>query len=70
MIDTIALALGHALLAAALLRLALRADVDRDPLLARLSEEAESERRSRKAGARKRRSAPAEAPQAGDGATG
>lgn len=70
MIDTIALALGHALLAAALLRLALRADVDRDPLLARLSEEAESERRSRKAGARQRRSAPAEAPQAGDGATG
>ncbi len=52
MIDTIALVLGHALLAVALLRLALRVDVDDDPLIARLSQQAAAQR---KAGRNQRR---------------
>jgi hypothetical protein len=52
MIDTIALALGHALLAAALLRLALRVDVDADPLIARLTAQSANERKQRRAAAR------------------
>lgn len=45
MIDTFALALGHGLLALALLRLALRGDVDADPLIARLAEAAAARRK-------------------------
>jgi hypothetical protein len=48
MIDTIALVLGHALLGAALLRLALRVDVDDDPLIARLTAEVAASRKSKK----------------------
>jgi len=58
MIDTIALALGHALLAVALVRLALRVDVDRDPLIARLAAAAEEARRTRRGGARAKGPAP------------
>jgi len=39
MIDYFALALGHGLMAVALLRLVLREDVDSDPLIARLKSE-------------------------------
>jgi hypothetical protein len=49
MIDTFALALGHGLLALALLRLALRGDVDADPLIGRLAEDAAAARRKRPA---------------------
>jgi hypothetical protein len=44
MIDYFALALGHGLMAIALLRLVLRADLDADPLLARLKTEAAENR--------------------------
>lgn len=44
MIDYIALAIGHGLLALALLRLVMREDVDTDPAIAALQEEAESVR--------------------------
>ncbi|MEQ8411880.1 MAG: hypothetical protein RIB52_10020 [Erythrobacter sp.] len=46
MIDQFALALGHGLLAAALLRLALRDDVDADPLVAELGEAGAARRRA------------------------
>ena len=57
MIDTIALLLGHALLVVALWRLALRVDVDDDPLLARLSGEAAAQRKAGREARRARRSA-------------
>ena len=53
MIDTIALVLGHALLATALLRLALRADVDQDPRIASLQAAARAQRQSKSAAARR-----------------
>ncbi|MCU0948697.1 MAG: hypothetical protein MUF47_10660 [Porphyrobacter sp.] len=53
MIDTIALVLGHALLATALLRLALRADVDQDPHIASLQAQARTQRQSKSAAARR-----------------
>ncbi len=72
MIDTIALALGHALLVYALLRLTLRADVDEDPLLARLQQEAEVRRRATSAAGRKQQRNAGRglhtAPPAGEGA--
>ncbi|MFN3990976.1 MAG: hypothetical protein ACK4IS_12030 [Erythrobacter sp.] len=45
MIDYFALALGHGLLALALLRLAMRGDVDADPLIASLSKAAAARRK-------------------------
>lgn len=57
MIDIIALVLGHALLAAALLRLALRMDVDDDPFMGRLAAEVGAER-ARKRQQRRGNSAP------------
>ena len=44
MIDYFALALGHGLMAIALLRLVLRADVDADPLLGQMKSEAAEHR--------------------------
>lgn len=52
MIDYFALALGHGLLALALLRLALRGDVDADPLMASLTKEAAARRKTPPRGAR------------------
>ncbi len=46
MIDTLALALGHVLLGIALLRLALRGDVDDDPRIIALQAEAKVRRKS------------------------
>lgn len=45
MIDYFALALGHGLLALALLRVAMRGDVDADPLMASLIKDAAAARR-------------------------
>jgi hypothetical protein len=53
MIDYFALALGHGLLALALLRLALRGDVDADPLIASLQAEAAARRKHPPKGARR-----------------
>jgi 4'-phosphopantetheinyl transferase EntD len=53
MIDQLALALGHGLLAVALLRLALREDVDVDPLVEELKEEAAEKRRAASPAGRK-----------------
>jgi len=53
MIDQIALALGHGLLALALLRLALRGDVDADPLVEELKDEAADKRRAASPAGRK-----------------
>lgn len=52
MIDTFALALGHGLLAVALLRLAMRAGLDEDPLVASLEAEADSNRKAASASGR------------------
>jgi hypothetical protein len=68
MIDYFALALGHGLLAFALLRLALRSDVDADPLIARLAEAAAARRKRPPRGPR--RDEPAAAPGAQDSAAG
>lgn len=57
MIDYFALALGHGLLALALLRLALRDDVDGDPLITSLTAEAAARRK--KGAARGARTKPA-----------
>jgi len=46
MIDYFALALGHGLLAIALLRLVMRDAIDTDPLLESLKQEAEDKRKS------------------------
>ena len=67
MIDTIALVLGHALLATALLRLALRADVDQDPHIASLQAEARILRQSKSAAARRAARDQAQAPAAQPG---
>lgn len=67
MIDQFALALGHGLLAVALLRLALRGDVDADPLVGELAEEAAARRRAQSSAGRK---AARRAAQAGDIASG
>ncbi len=64
MIDYFALALGHGLLALALLRLAMRGDVDADPLIARLAEAA-AERRKRPARGARGDAAVAAAPDGG-----
>ncbi|AOL93526.1 hypothetical protein [Porphyrobacter sp. LM 6] len=52
MIDYFALALGHGLLAIALLRLVMRDALDTDPLLESLRQEAEDNRKSAGAAAR------------------
>jgi hypothetical protein len=46
MIDTFALALGHGLLAVALLRLVMRAGLDEDPLISHLEAETKSNRQA------------------------
>ena len=46
MIDYFALALGHGLMAIALLRLVLRADCDADPLLGRLDSDTDENRKA------------------------
>ena len=51
-IDTFALALGHGLLAVALLRLVMRDALDTDPLLEALRKEAEDKRKAAGASAR------------------
>jgi len=53
MIDHFALALGHGLLAIALLRLALRGDVDRDPLAKAIAEGKAEQRKARSAARRR-----------------
>lgn len=58
MIDYFALALGHGLLALALLRLALRDDVDGDPLIASLEAEAAARRKNGTKGARSKAANP------------
>lgn len=52
MIDYFALALGHGLMAIALLRLVLRNDLDVDPLLAQIKGEAEESRKATTAAGR------------------
>ncbi|MGY6637534.1 MAG: hypothetical protein ACXIUO_10370 [Erythrobacter sp.] len=54
MIDTLALALGHVLLGIALLRLALRGDVDDDPRIIALQAEAKARRKSTNRAARRK----------------
>lgn len=68
MIDTLALVLGHALLAAALLRLALRVDVDEDPLIGRLAAEAADARAHKRQNRRSRPHAPGPGPGPAPGA--
>lgn len=55
MIDYIALALGHGLMAIALLRLVLRADCDADPLLGQIKADTEANRKAAKRRARDQR---------------
>ena len=55
MIDYFALALGHGLLALALLRLVLREETDVDPRLKELAEKAEAEREAGSAASRNAR---------------
>ncbi len=55
MIDYFALALGHGLLALALLRLVLREDLDADPVITALKDKAEAEREAGSAAARNAR---------------
>ena len=52
MIDYIALAIGHGLMAIALLRLALREDLDSDPLVRQLKEDAAANRKAASTAAR------------------
>jgi hypothetical protein len=52
MIDHIALAIGHGLLAVALLRLVLRAGLDDDPLIGSIEAEAEETRKRNSASGR------------------
>jgi hypothetical protein len=52
MIDTLALALGHGLMAIAMLRLVSRAGLDEDPLLGELAAEASSKRKAASAARR------------------
>jgi hypothetical protein len=46
MIDTLALALGHGLMAIAMLRLVMRAGLDEDPLLGEIAAETNSNRKA------------------------
>ena len=66
MIDHVALAIGHALLAVAMLRLVLRAGLDDDPLIGEIEAEA-ADRRKRTSSAG--RSAARRAQDAGDEAS-
>ncbi len=52
MIDTLALALGHGLMAIAMLRLVSRTGLDEDPLLGELAAEANSNRKAANAARR------------------
>lgn len=52
MIDYFALALGHGLMAIALLRLVLRADLDADPLIGQLKQEIADNRKAASAAGR------------------
>lgn len=52
MIDTLALALGHGLMAIAMLRLVMRTGLDEDPLLGELAAEANSKRKAASASGR------------------
>ena len=52
MIDTFALALGHGLLAFAMLRLVMRAGLDEDPLIGSLTDETKSNRKQASAAGR------------------
>lgn len=52
MIDTFALALGHGLLAFAMLRLVMRAGLDEDPLIGSLTAETKSNRKQSSAAGR------------------
>jgi hypothetical protein len=52
MIDTLALALGHGLMAIAMLRLMMRAGLDDDPLIGAMTAEADSNRKSASASGR------------------
>ena len=52
MIDTLALALGHGLMAMAMLRLAMRKGLDDDPLLGELAAETSSNRKATSAAGR------------------
>lgn len=63
MIDAFALALGHGLLAFAMLRLVMRAGLDEDPLIASITAETDSNRKAASATGRNaaRRSRGAEA---------
>jgi hypothetical protein len=47
MIDYLALAIGHGLLAIALLRLVIRSGLDEDPLIAAIRKEGEDERKAK-----------------------
>lgn len=66
MIDYLALAIGHGLLAIALLRLVLRPGLDEDPLIAAIREEGESDRKAKSSAgrnaARRAKGADGEAP--------
>lgn len=55
MIDYLSLAIGHGLLALALLRLVMRADLDEDPTLKALADKAEAEREATSGSARRAR---------------
>jgi hypothetical protein len=52
MIDTLALALGHGLMAVALMRLLLRAGLDEDPLLEEIAAETSSKQQATSAAGR------------------
>ena len=71
MIDTFALALGHGLLAVALLRLVMRDAIDTDPLLEALKQEAEDKRKAAGAASRNaaRKARGKDGDQADEGAT-
>lgn len=61
MIDTLALALGHGLMAIAMLRLVTRTGLDEDPLLGELVAEANSKRKTATAARRAKRDVEGEA---------
>lgn len=52
MIDQFALALGHGLLAIALLRLVMRAGLDEDPLITAIRKESEKDRKAKSSAGR------------------
>ena len=67
MIDTFALALGHGLLAFAMLRLVMRAGLDEDPLIGSLTAETKSNRKQASAAGRNAARRAARAEPDGDG---